>query len=112
MKYLIVFEKFDKIGVGDYVLMKPPFYSYVENEIMNNIKDFLENTIGIVVELNININISDISVKYEYVPKNIEHYFLKKGRVFYRWFDISRIVEYGKTIEELKMKKETKKFNL
>jgi len=98
----------DELTVGDYILMKID----IHNSMLKYdkiIEHFINNTIGEVFRFNID---KGVIVSYENVPNDIKSYFSNKNDLYFRNFDIDRIVEYGKTIEELKMKLETKKFNI
>jgi hypothetical protein len=110
MKYIKTYEdlKFE-IQVGDYVQIK------THSSILN-VKEFINNNIGIVS--NINHTNDDIVVGYYDIPKVIEKFFnktyYKNNSIFpfTRSFDLNRVVEFGKTKEELEMKILAKKYNL
>ena len=111
MKILKFYENIEyDFEVDDYVLVKINITSIIlKNRI--EINNYINNTIGKVYKFNNEKHI--IYVLYENVPENIQHYFNKKGNSnFYRGFDFDRIVEHSKTIDELKMKLKTKKFNI
>lgn len=129
MKHLKKFnENTSKPKIGDYVL--------IETDSSNKkIVDFINNTIGKIIHIDDNkidiwgnISIGDILVKYDNVPFNrgsaninwfielnpniedtcVRHYGIQYGRHFHP----NRIVEFGKTREELEIKLQAKKYNL
>lgn len=111
MKILKFYENIiDDIKVGDYVLIKINISKYTQKQI--DTEKFINSTIGKIYDIdNRHVN-TDIYVLYEDVPESIKSYFNTKNDLYTRSFDIRRIVEYGKTIEELKLKIQTKKFNI
>jgi len=112
MKYIKTFELFYDINnypkVGDYVLINVDF----DNRKLTN---FINSTIGKVstIELYSDMEIKypehdEIEVEYEYIPSHIRIWFFNKKRKF----KIRRIVEFGKTPEELELKIASKNYNL
>ena len=103
MKYINKFENnIDLPEVGDYVLMN----SYSTNSVINFVtKNFGRLT---AVEFDTNLKKYKCRVRYENIPDNIDLFFHDGTRIF----DIELLVEYGKTIEELKLKLQANKFNL
>lgn len=97
MKYIKKFEN-DKLlpEPGDLILMK----SYGISEV----QDFISKNIGTVL----NIIEGKIRVRYDNIPGNIDLFFHDNTRIF----DIEMIITFGKTIEELEMRKITKKYNI
>jgi len=108
MKYIKNFESIkDNPEVGDYILAK--YNSKNDfNTSINNLKNFINNTIGIVHSLDHIRNSCYFNIKYENIPKNIINFFdddIKR-------FNIESIVEFDKDLEHLKFKIEAKKFNI
>jgi len=111
MKILKFYESLtNDLEIGDYVLIKIDISKYTQKQI--DTENFINNTIGKIYNIdNSHVN-TDIYVLYENIPESIKSYFKNMNGVYIRSFDIDRIVEHGKTIEELKMKLETNKFNI
>jgi len=100
----------DELTVGDYVLVKINISKYTQK--LTDIENFINSTIGKIYSIDNRHKNTDIYVLYDDVPESIKSYFNIKNDLCTRNFDIRRIVEHSKTIEELKMKLETKKFNI
>jgi hypothetical protein len=97
-----IFEEYNnKPEVGDYVLIN---YKIKYDK---DFESFINNNIGKLFEVDFKFN--EIEVEYENVPENIKKIWFYNNTVV---FNISDIVEYGKTIEELELKLASKKYNL
>lgn len=118
MKHLKIYEIYksgitrrilDNIHKGDYVIMNhnSVFTTCISTYAIKELDEFLENNIGIVINVN-KVN-NNISVKYHDVPFTISGFFHNLG---YEIFEPYDIVEYASTIDELKMKLQTNKYNL
>jgi hypothetical protein len=94
MRYIKTFEDIEnKPRIGDYVLMRSEAgYPDVEK--------FVNNTIGQIYNFEMG---GGVIIKYENPPNNYG-----KERMFHR----SQIVAFASTIEELKLKIRTIKYNL
>jgi len=102
MKYLKYYENIeDNLEVGDYVLIKINILPYTQKQI--DTENFINN---IITDRN------DVVVLYENVPETIKSYFNINNGLDIRTFDINRIVEHGKTKEQLELKLQANKFNL
>jgi len=111
MKYLKYYESLtDNLNVGDYVLIKINISKYNQKQIET--ENFINSTIGKIYSIDNRYINTDIRVLYDDVPESIKSYFNIKNGLCIRSFDIDRIVDHSKTIEELKMKIETNKFNI
>ena len=103
MKYIKKFESTQDLPeVGDYVLMN----SYDTNVLV----DFINNNYGIFINSYVDkLSVKQkIIVRYENIPGDIDLFFHDGTRTF----DLDLLVSYGSTIEELKMRIESNKFNL
>ncbi len=108
MKYIKKFENIkDLPEVGDYILMKYDTKND-SNTSINNLKKFIDNTIGIVNELDYGSNTFYPRVKYENIPENIKNFFIDD----LKRFNVVSIVDYDKDLETLKYKIEANKFNI
>jgi hypothetical protein len=97
-----IFEEYNnKPEVGDYVLIN---YKIKYDK---DFESFINNNIGKLFEVDFKFN--EIEVEYENVPENIKKIWFYNNTVV---FNISDIVEYGKTIEELELKLAINKYNL
>lgn len=111
MKYLRNFENLTEFPkTGDYVLIKTNITNILNDEKYNRIRVFIDNTIGIILDYNSYRNY--VVVKYENIPDDIKSYFTYIQDRYERMFEIDRIVAYGSTEEELKLKIQTNKFNI
>jgi len=103
MKYIKKFEKkIDLPDVGDYVLMNSYGIPKVVEFITNNYGIFINSYVD---KLSVK---QKIIVRYENIPGDIDLFFHDGTRTF----DLDLLVSYGSTIEELKMRIESNKFNL
>lgn len=114
MKYIKTFELFYDINnypkIGDYVLIN---VDYFNNKVFN---EFINNTIGVVFDIQIysDMGIRDtehdevIVIYDENIPDDMDLFFFNKKRAF----KMHRIVEFGKTPEELELKIASKNYNL
>ena len=109
MTYLKYYENIeDNLEVGDYVLIKINILPYTQKQI--DTENFINNTIGKIIDIITDRN--DVVVLYENVPETIKSYFNINNGLDIRTFDINRIVEHGKTKEQLELKLQANKFNL
>jgi len=111
MKYIKKFENIkDEPKVGDYVLMK----SSMQNKEMT---DFIDNTIGKIIKIEIKYHFNTVSVEYEDIPMEIaslfgyENYNLNHN-IGFREFLYSSIIDYSENKEDLEYKIKAKNFNL
>lgn len=115
MKYLKSFEVLDKYSINnkDYTIFDLKIGYYVKanygNAMEKEVRDFLDKNIGIIVNINRNKNI--FQVEYVNVPENIKEYFDEAGYLRLL-FDISGLIEYAPTKEELELKLTYNKYNL
>jgi phenylalanyl-tRNA synthetase beta subunit len=118
MKYIKKYEDGEEINpqIGDYVLinLKLHFYEH-KREVMN----FINNTIGQIINVyhynNHDVWDDEIRVKYDDVPDTIKSYFSNKydsPDYYSRQVSNKKIVEIGKTLEEVQFKISQNKFNL
>lgn len=109
MKILKFYEDLtDDMKVGDYALMKiVDRNSFIPSD--NVFYKYINTTIGKICNIR---KYNGINILYENVPDDIKGYFGNSDGLYERNFKFSEIVEYGRTIEELKMKLETNKFNI
>ena len=113
MKYLKKFESFNwnslrDIKIGDYVIIDSSKLSNFM--IKNNVdiyRNFLNSNIGKII--NISRVLDNIRVKYENIPDIIKDYFEEDNSIF---LHPSKIKYFSKTIDDLKLKIDTDKFNL
>ena len=97
-----IFEDYNnKPEVGDYVLIN---YKVKYDK---DFESFINNNIGLLSVVDFKNN--EIEVEYENVPEKIKKIWFYNNNVV---FNISDIVEYGKTIEELEIKLKINKYNL
>ena len=114
MKYIKKFENNNLIEVGDYVLIKT-VGAITSNEIIKKSKEFVDTHIGKCLNINNSQTPSDITIVYENIPSDIHSYFLMYSNLKNtgeRKFQINRVIAYGKTIEEVEIKKNASKYNL
>lgn len=109
MRFIRKFENFNnEIEVGDYVIIGKKDY-------LNNAEDyeeflnFLNNNYGIVT--NIIYRSNRIVVKYNNIPDNIKKRWFSSNNNM-RFFDIDRVIAYGKTKEELDLKLSSEKYKI
>ena len=108
MKYIKKFENIkDEPKVGDYVLAKYDIKND-SNTVINNLKKFIDNTIGIVIEVEKYLGYSYVYIKYDNISENIINFFKNNTKKF----NINSIVDYDKDLETLKYKIEANKFNI
>ena len=109
MKFLKYYENItDELEVGDYILLHLDIRTSYSGDDMIY-KNFINTTIGKICRLH---KYNGINILYEKVPDIIRSYFVNNGDSYERNFNFNSIFEYGKTIEELKLKIEAKKFNI
>ena len=112
MKYLKKFESIhDKPEVGDYILAKYDTKNYSVTSI-NNVKKFIDNTIGIVVGVERYLNYITVNIKYDNIPDNIINFFKNDTKKFTFNGMMKSIVDYDKDLDSLKYKIEAKKYNI
>jgi hypothetical protein len=100
MKYIKKYENINSdLKVGDYVLIKSTFS-------IEKLKDFINKTIGQITQIDID-NI--VYVKYTKIPFELIQYFDANGG---RYFQNKQIIEFDKDIEKLKLKIDSKKYNI
>jgi len=109
MKYIKKFELNTNIPeIGDYILTVYDIKND-RNTSINQLKKFIDNTIGIVVDdLEFGVHNNYVRVKYENIPENIKNFFIDDRKRF----NIVSIVDYDKDLETLKYKIEANKFNI
>jgi hypothetical protein len=100
MKHLKTFEKYEDSSpkTGDYVILS----AYSLNKEYN---DFINNEIGKITRKTKNF----YYIKYDYVPYGIRKWFTDGDRTTAELIDIKL---FGKTKEEIELKKSANKFNL
>lgn len=112
MKHLRLYEEFttNDIQVGDYVLLNYTdnfLVSAYNSEQEKKYKEFLNNTIGVVV--NVNKVHNNIKVKYHDISFFIRHMFANDGTTMFN----PNFVKYvGKTPEDIKIQVEAEKYNI
>ena len=114
MKYLKTYENINEPIIGDYVICIP-------DNLIKNSEYFFNNAIGKIIKKAI-ITRKEYSygVEYENIPKFIQEYYcaLRKnadGTQYQEniiWFERDMIEYYSKSIEEIKMKMKSGKYNL
>jgi len=98
----------DDIKIGDYALMKVVIRrSFIPSDQV--FYKYINTTIGKICKIR---KYNGINVLYENVPDEIKGYFGGSDGLYERNFSFDELFEYGNTIEELKIKLETKKFNI
>jgi len=110
MKILKFYESLtDDVKIGDYALMKIAVYnSFVTSDKIYY--KYINTTIGKICNIR---KYNGINISYENVPYEIKGYFCNNSDGLYeRNFSNDELFEYGKTIEELQLKLQTKKFNI
>jgi len=114
MKYIKEFENIsnDDIKVGDYVLININYNSTVVGS--KEFMKFINNNIGKVIEIfSPNKLYNNITIEYNNVPERIRKiWFIEENGKIIKNVRYNRIVEHGKTIEELELKLQANKFNL
>ena len=100
MKHLKLYN--NEPEVGYYVLMS--------SQSTPELKKIIENTIGKITKIDYNSSRSrdDIWVEYNFSPDILLNYNMDNKRLFSRF----QIVSFGKTEQEVRRKKEYKKFSL
>lgn len=110
MKYIKKFELkiVEKLEVGDYVQMYQKL-----NKSGKKYKFFIDNNIGKIMDIYDGIV---VLLTYENIPEDLLFEFreIKIGDIIFngKWFNILDIVEHGKTKEDVKLKIQSKKYNL
>lgn len=111
-----LFENKLEPSVGDYV-----FLHISDNRLTDdNLYDFLDNNIGQITSMreykSYVLNKDDICVKYFNVPdflkNSLKNRATKNGTTYYGYFSVTDIVVFAKTIDELKIKLNAKKYNI
>lgn len=107
MKHLKIYENFNEPIVGDYVICVP-------DNLIKNSESFFNNTFGRIIKKSIISRKSfSYGVEYENVPKFIQAYYcVWRYLENIIWFERDMIKYYGRTIEEIKMKMDSDKYNL
>ena len=107
MKYIKTFENIENLPeIDDWVIMKT-LSSH------NIVKNFINNTIGEVVNLDkTNIQNIDITVMYYDIPEDFKKLMNVDSDVYVREFRSNQIVEFAKTKEELELKLQSNKYNI
>jgi len=102
-----------EFSVGDYILTNYP------SEILIDLRNFINNTIGIIDSFLLDDYAKPsnqwyrIYVKYDNIPDDLKMFFIdKKNNCGIKSFKYSDVVATGKTLEELEINKNLKKFNL
>lgn len=93
----------DELKEGYYV--KANYGGAMDKEVL----DFLDKNFGVVTR--IEKNKDRFFARYENVPENIRGYFLESGYMILE-FDISGLIEYAPTKEELEIKLSSNKYNI
>ena len=112
MKHIRIYEEFttNDIQVGDYVLLKYTdnfLVSHYTNEQEKKYKEFLNNNIGVVVNVN-NVH-NNIKIKYHDISFFIKHMFANDDTTMVN----PKFVKYiGKTPEDIKIQVDSEKYNL
>lgn len=115
MKYIKTYEEStDDLQLGDYVICIPI-------NMMEGAESFFENNIGKFVKYQKKTSYLDecLCVEYDEIPYKIQHFYCtwreKDGKLYLEkkiWFTRDMIKYYGKTKEEVELKKSSKKYNL
>jgi len=116
MKHLKAFENMvdsTDIEVGDYLLLKVKYKNFkegFETFMNNNICRLLKEDDGVW---------EDFLIGFEDVPEEFKMYFYEKDytrkykKIYYiKWVNSDRVIEHGKSPEEVTMKKNMNKYNL
>lgn len=100
MKYIKLYEGY-KPKIGDYVVINS---EYPNSEVSN----FLENTVGQIIDLDEEYPKESFKVKYENYPKTIERWFMDGCR----WHSKYDIIMHSDNKEDLILKLAARKYNL
>lgn len=113
MKYIKTYENINELQIGDYAI-------FIPGNIIPKSEDFFNNTIGKIINKSRQYKDISYGVEYENIPKFIKEYYCAwrqhaDGTQYLEniiWFRQNMIKYYGKTIEEVELKKQSNKFNL
>lgn len=113
MKYLKTYESLNP-QIGDYITTKHVTQFYSTDAILLKVKKFQDKNIGKILD---NPGEGAYVVQYENIPKNLRFYFNHKEEVGlnyknYRLVTTDNITHFANSIENLKIKTDSDKYNL
>jgi hypothetical protein len=102
-----IFENLDILEKGNFVYIHKD-YDLDLKILPYIVKDFIINNIGKIIEIDNQFEPNIVTIKFFNIPNELKKYFKKDSR----FFDITEILEFGKTKKELELKLKAKKYNI
>jgi ribosomal protein L19 len=115
MKYIKSYESLmiDELERGDYVLVAQKFGD------TEKVREFINNNVGQIIQMDNNGYESNILVKYENVTNDIQTYFMTHFnantpdiRSYTKYINSRNIIAHSKNIDEIKSMISANKYNL
>ena len=107
MKYIKYYEHSikDELQINNFVSCRED-----SNETDINLKNYIKDNIGKIFKYNPRAD--QYLIEFNYAPDNLKGRFTKRNGKYLRWFSIDNIVEFDKSIDKLKLKIQSNKFNI